>query len=103
VRGFCLHARGIHLNGNDPRQEVDSLGTKQHLETHRERARSRPARRRRVRRLDPDGRREHEICTEQHLASHDLREGGIFVRARKPGDNILAGVSTRRLVSVRVA
>ena len=44
----------------------------------------------------------HEICTEQHLASHDLREGGIFVRARKPGDNILAGVSTRRLVSVRV-
>jgi hypothetical protein len=56
-----------------------------------------------VRRLDPDGRREHEICTDQHLAFHDLREGAIFVKARKPGDNILAGVSTRRLVSVRVA
>ena len=26
----------------------------------------------------------------------------IFVRARKPGDNLLAGVSTRRLVQVRV-
>ena len=27
----------------------------------------------------------------------------LFVRASKPGDNILAGVSTRRLISLRVA
>ena len=26
----------------------------------------------------------------------------MFVRARKPGDNLLAGVSTRRLVQVTV-
>jgi hypothetical protein len=35
-----------------------------------------------------------------------LHNGGalvIFVRARKPGDNLLAGVSTRRLVQARVA
>jgi hypothetical protein len=35
-----------------------------------------------------------------------LHRGGaivMFVRARKPGDNLLAGVSTRRLVQVRVA
>jgi hypothetical protein len=35
-----------------------------------------------------------------------LRNGGalvIFVRARKAGDNLLAGVSTRRLVQARVA
>jgi hypothetical protein len=40
------------------------------------------------------------------LASFPLREGylvTIFVRARKPGGSILGGVSTRRLVSVRVA
>jgi hypothetical protein len=35
-----------------------------------------------------------------------LHRGGslvIFVRARKPGDNLLAGVSTRRLVQARVS
>jgi hypothetical protein len=35
-----------------------------------------------------------------------LSAGGalvIFVRARKPGDNLLAGVSTRRLVQEGVA
>jgi hypothetical protein len=40
------------------------------------------------------------------LPTFQLRHGNlvvIFVRARKPGDSILAGVSTRPLVSVRVA
>jgi hypothetical protein len=44
--------------------------------------------------------------TLQPTARMPLRRGGaivMFVRARKPGDNLLAGVSTRRLVQVRVA
>ena len=43
--------------------------------------------------------------TYQVLPTFQLRHGNlvvIFVRARKPGDSILSGVSTRRLVSVRV-
>ena len=44
--------------------------------------------------------------TFQILPTFQLRHGNlvvIFVRARRPGENILAGVSTRRLVSVRVS
>jgi hypothetical protein len=44
--------------------------------------------------------------TLQPTARMPLHRGGaivMFVRARKPGDNLLAGVSTRRLVQVRVA
>jgi hypothetical protein len=42
----------------------------------------------------------------QPKADLPLRKGGalvIFVRARKPGDDLLAGVSTRRLVQARVS
>ena len=37
-------------------------------------------------------------------ANMPLRRGAlvVFVRARKPGDNLLAGVSTRRLVQVSI-
>lgn len=43
--------------------------------------------------------------TMRPLAAMPLAHSGalvIFVRARKPGDNLLAGVSTRRLVQVRI-
>ena len=37
-------------------------------------------------------------------ANMPLKPGAlvVFVRARKPGDNLLAGVSTRRLVQVSI-
>lgn len=40
----------------------------------------------------------------QPQAKLPLRKGAlvVFVRARKPGDNLIAGVSTRRLVQVRI-
>src|SRR2546423_11619271 len=44
--------------------------------------------------------------TMRPTANLPLRRGGalvIFVRARKPGDNLLAGVSTRRLVQENVS
>jgi len=42
--------------------------------------------------------------TMQPTASMPLRTGAlvVFVRARKPGDNLLAGVSTRRLVQASI-
>jgi hypothetical protein len=45
------------------------------------------------------------IVTFQTLAGLPLKNGAlltIFVRTRKPGENILRGVSTRRLISIRV-
>jgi hypothetical protein len=44
--------------------------------------------------------------TMQPTASLPLKRGGalvVFVRARKPGENLLAGVSTRRLVQASVS
>jgi hypothetical protein len=42
----------------------------------------------------------------QILPSFELKHGNlvvVFVRARKPGENLLSGVSTRRLIAVRIA
>jgi hypothetical protein len=50
----------------------------------------------------PDG---WATITYRVLPTFQLKKGGLivlFVRARKPGENLLAGVSTRRLVSVTI-
>jgi hypothetical protein len=80
TRGFCVsgaavYAAGVPFNRLSPEPEVST---------------------------GPDG---WAQITFQVLPTFPLQRGNLvvlFVRARKPGENLLAGVSTRRLVSVRV-